>query len=116
MDDTRLNISKTLNELQDNGLIELHRKEILIPDAQTQEETKEENGIGYEDYLRMFYAVTEKETMRMRAIDMLEINLRKQEEMDYFRADKSVNKIEMRTTCTFRRGISYQFKTYYEYR
>ena len=90
--------------------------EILIPDAQTQEETKEENGIGYEDYLRMFYAVTEKETMRMRAIDMLEINLRKQEEMDYFRADKSVNKIEMRTTCTFRRGISYQFKTYYEYR
>ena len=34
LDDTRLNISKTLNELQDNGLIELHRKEILIPDAQ----------------------------------------------------------------------------------
>ena len=34
LDDTRLNISKTLNELQDSGLIELHRKEILIPDAQ----------------------------------------------------------------------------------
>lgn len=34
LDDTRLNISKTLNELQDCGLIELHRKEILIPDAQ----------------------------------------------------------------------------------
>ena len=90
--------------------------EILIPDEQTQEETKDENGIKYEDYLRMFYAVTAKETMRMRAIDMLEINLRKQEGMDYFRADKSVNKIEMRTTCTFRRGISYQFKTCYEYR
>ncbi|SHE92510.1 cAMP-binding domain of CRP or a regulatory subunit of cAMP-dependent protein kinases [Bacteroides faecichinchillae] len=34
LDDTRLNISKTLNELQDCGLIELHRKEIVIPDAQ----------------------------------------------------------------------------------
>ena len=34
LDDTRLNISKALNELQDCGLIELHRKEILIPDAQ----------------------------------------------------------------------------------
>lgn len=34
LDDTRLNVSKTLNELQDSGLIELHRKEILIPDAQ----------------------------------------------------------------------------------
>lgn len=34
LDDTRLNVSKALNEMQDNGLIELRRKEILIPDAQ----------------------------------------------------------------------------------
>lgn len=30
---TRLNTSKALNELQDEGLLELRRKEILIPDA-----------------------------------------------------------------------------------
>ncbi|WP_294627406.1 Crp/Fnr family transcriptional regulator [uncultured Bacteroides sp.] len=34
MDDTRLNTSKALNELQANGLIELRRKEILIPNGQ----------------------------------------------------------------------------------
>lgn len=34
MDSTRLNTSRTLNELQDNGLIELRRKEILIPEVQ----------------------------------------------------------------------------------
>lgn len=34
LDDTRLNTSKALNELQDKGVIELRRKEILIPDAQ----------------------------------------------------------------------------------
>lgn len=34
LDDTRLNTSKALNELQDKGLIELRRKEILISDAQ----------------------------------------------------------------------------------
>ena len=33
LDDTRLNTSKALNELQDNGVLELRRKEILIPDA-----------------------------------------------------------------------------------
>lgn len=33
LDDTRLNTSKALNELQDNGVFELRRKEILIPDA-----------------------------------------------------------------------------------
>lgn len=34
LDDTRLNTSKMLNELQNKGLIELRRKEIIIPDAQ----------------------------------------------------------------------------------
>ena len=29
--ETRLNISKSLNEMQDAGLLELHRKEIIIP-------------------------------------------------------------------------------------
>ncbi len=29
--ETRLNISKALNELQDEGYIELHRKEIIVP-------------------------------------------------------------------------------------
>ena len=29
--ETRLNISKALNEMQDAGLLELHRKEIIIP-------------------------------------------------------------------------------------
>lgn len=90
--------------------------EILVPGEQVQEESEDENGVGYEDYLRMFYAATPKETMRMRAVDMLEVNMRKQEGMDYFRADRSVNKVEIYTTCTFRRGIRYQFKTYYEYR
>lgn len=34
LDDTRVNTSKVLNEWQDEGLIELRRMEILIPDAQ----------------------------------------------------------------------------------
>ena len=35
VDNTRLNTSRKLNEMQNEGLIELHRKEILIPDLQT---------------------------------------------------------------------------------
>lgn len=33
IDDTRLNVSKTLNDLQEQGLVQLNRKEIFIPDA-----------------------------------------------------------------------------------
>lgn len=34
LDDTRLNTSKALNEMQESGMIELRRKEIVVPDAQ----------------------------------------------------------------------------------
>ncbi len=33
LDDTRLNVSKSLNSMQDKGIITLRRKEIYIPDA-----------------------------------------------------------------------------------
>lgn len=33
LDDTRLNVSKALNGLQEEGLLVLHRKEIVIPEA-----------------------------------------------------------------------------------
>lgn len=31
--DTRISVSKTLNSMQEKGLVELHRGEIFIPDA-----------------------------------------------------------------------------------
>lgn len=34
LDDTRLNVSKALNELQNRGMVELRRKEIFIPDGE----------------------------------------------------------------------------------
>ena len=40
--ETRLNISKALNEMQDEGYIELHRKEIIVPSLKKMiEEIKE---------------------------------------------------------------------------
>lgn len=40
--ETRLNISKALNEMQEMGVIELHRKEIVIPSLQKMIENIEE--------------------------------------------------------------------------
>jgi predicted transcriptional regulator len=34
VNETRAGISKALNNMQDRGLIELHRGEIVIPDAE----------------------------------------------------------------------------------
>lgn len=87
---------------------------ILLPDKRQSGEEDAE-GIRYEDYLRMFYTLKSKEEVRMRSIDMLESNLRQGEEMEFFFADQCVNKLEIQTTCRFRRGITYKFHSYYEY-
>ena len=34
INDTRLNVSKALNGMQENGLLELHRGEIVVPDLE----------------------------------------------------------------------------------
>ena len=34
VNDSRNNVSKTLNQMQDKGLLELHRGEIAIPEAE----------------------------------------------------------------------------------
>lgn len=87
---------------------------ILLTDSR-QGIREDEAGIGYEDYLRMFYTLKSREVIRMRSIDMLEANLRQGQGMGFFRADQCVNKLEIQTTCRFRKGISYRFHNYYEY-
>lgn len=73
-------------------------------------------GLSYEDYLRMLLFLTQKETAALRALGIIELNLRTVCDQTYFRADLCVSRMEMRSTCRLRRGIRYQFKTYYGYR
>ena len=45
-DDTRINVSKVLNELQQQKLIELSRKKIIIPDMEKLIEYKKKQAAG----------------------------------------------------------------------
>lgn len=73
-------------------------------------------GMGYEEYVRTFLFLTEKEKLSIRALDMIEGTLREQFGLDFFRADQCVSKMEIKSTCKLRRGIQYKFHTYYGYR
>ncbi|MDO5590692.1 MAG: DUF5702 domain-containing protein [Lachnospiraceae bacterium] len=59
--------------------------------------------------------LTGKEKLSLRALDMIESTLRGRFGLDFFRADQCVSKIEVKSTCKLRRGIKYQFSTYYGY-
>lgn len=75
-----------------------------------------EGGLRYEEYLRMLLFLEGKEDVAFRALDMIEQDLRLRKGQSYFYADYCVSKIEIFSTCTFRRGITYRFPTYFGYR
>lgn len=86
----------------------------------TEEDTGEgkdtEGGLAYEEYLRMLLFLQDKSQTAMRSLDMIEKRLRLDEGFTWFYADYCVTKMEVESKCTFRRGITYTFKTYFGYR
>lgn len=72
-------------------------------------------GLNYKEYLRILLFLARKETIALRALGIIELNLRSVCGQAYFRTDLCVSRMEMRSSCRLRRGIRYQFKTYYGY-
>lgn len=72
-------------------------------------------GISYRDYLRILLFLEKKEKASLRALDMIEQNLRKVHGLDFFRADYCVSKVQIKSKCSLRRDVAYRFLTYYGY-
>lgn len=87
----------------------------LGTDEEQSEGRDDENGLGYLEYLRMLLFLEKKETAALRVLGLIEQNMRKIHGQAYFRADYCISRMEIRTFCSLRRGIRYQFKTYYGY-
>lgn len=101
--------SKNTWQLQLSGLLTLGTQEDQRAGMDV------EDGLAYEDYLRMLLFLGEQDQTVMRTLGMIEQNLRSKYGQPYFRADQCISRMEIRSTCGLRRGITYQFKTYYGY-
>lgn len=77
--------------------------------------SEEENGFTYETYLRMLLFLKGKSGLSIRALDLMEQDLKNQFENGFFAADSCVVGMKIQGTCKLRRGIEYQFETKYEY-
>ena len=56
-----------------------------------------------------------EEELSMRALDLVEMNLRSGMEKTFFRADACVSGADFDMTCYLRRGIRYQYHILYQY-
>lgn len=74
------------------------------------------DGLAYQEYLRILLFLGQKNTVALRTLGAIELNMRKVHGQLYFRVDQCISRMEIKTTCRLRRGITYQYKTYYGYR
>ena len=74
-----------------------------------------EEGNSYEQYLQMMLVLKSKEELSMRALDLVEMNLRSGMEKTFFRADACISGADFDMTCYLRRGIRYQYHILYQY-
>lgn len=74
-----------------------------------------EGGYTYQRYLQMLLLLEKKELLTMRALDLIETNLRTRLGKDFFRVDTCITKLETKNRCSMRRGITYNFKTRFMY-
>ncbi len=75
---------------------------------ETKEEKEAERGLSYGDYINMFLFAEEEETLCMRALDLMELNLG-------VRMDGCVTALEIKSTYEMQWGIKDTFLTDYQY-
>ena len=80
------------------------------------ESTDAEEGLSYEDYLRMLLALESRQTKCMRALDLIEINLSGESGTDTFRSDSAVCRAQIDSSCALPRAVHYDFTTAFAYR
>ena len=69
-----------------------------------------EQGLSYEDYLRIFLYFCDLETVTYRFMDIMEMDIRLTEGNQYFRMDSCIDYLETAVTAESEYGCTYQLK------
>ena len=100
---------------RENWQLSLSALLTLGTQADNHEGRASKEGLAYQDYLRMLLFLKTQKITALRALGVIEQNLRIIFGQEFFHADFCMTKLEIESCCNLRRGIRYQFKTYYGY-
>lgn len=97
-------------QLQLSGLLTLGSEDEWNEGKDTQ------GGMSYEEYLQILLFLTDTDEVAMRSLDLIEQHMRLGKGLEWFRIDHCITKMELDSSCSLRRGITYSFSTYFGYR
>ncbi len=83
--------------------------------ASVQEGAGAETGFSYGQYLQALLLMKGKEELSMRALDLVEQNMKTVYGQTYFQADYCLTGARFHMTCPLRREVRYEFTTVYQY-
>ena len=96
-------------QLQLSGLLKLGT-------AEDQKEGMDaEGGLRYKEYLMFLFFLKSEQVCTMRALDLIEMEMKKKPGEETFQVDHCVTKLQVKSKCKIRRGVNYQFSTYFGY-
>lgn len=99
----------------DNWQLQLSELANLGNAQEWQETPDSEEGMSYRDYLRGLLFLEKKEVLSMRALDLIECSINAKLRSTFFRVDHCITRLEVYSNCKLRRGIRYEFRTYFGY-
>lgn len=111
LDGKRVALIKTHDtwQLQLSGLLKLGT-------AEDQKEGMDaEGGLRYKEYLMFLFFLKSEQVCTMRALDLIEMEMKKKPGEETFQVDHCVTKLQVKSKCKIRRGVNYQFSTYFGY-
>lgn len=71
------------------------------------------NGMDYKTYLQMMLYVKNKSVLQMRALELIEQNIK--QSYSFFQVDHCITGLKIQAICNLRREIKYKFLTQYHY-
>ena len=111
LDGKRVALIKTHDtwQLQLSGLLKLGT-------AEDQKEGMDAEGVlRYKEYLMFLFFLKSEQVCTMRALDLIEMEMKKKPGEETFQVDHCVTKLQVKSKCKIRRGVNYQFSTYFGY-
>ena len=100
---------------QDNWQLPLSGLLTLGSSAEQLSAVDHEDGISYQEYLKVLLFMEDQNEVTMRTLDRIEENMNTVHGMDFFQADQCVSKIEFVSTAVLFEQISYTFPVYFGY-
>ena len=61
------------------------------------------------------FLLKSEQVCTMRALDLIEMEMKKKPGEETFQVDHCVTKLQVKSKCKIRRGVNYQFSTYFGY-